>query len=193
MKPVVSDDEYQVTHAVGGMMPCADGQRIVGIEVEIEVRTGVRAPKSRQAVPVAANLKIEAAAEKSHPGRLYRWLQLQIVAQADRGIGAGTRLGAEHRIRIDAHPCARIIGTPAQVGVGTRVVGIKVLADGEFPGWHRGAIQRRGARDAGDECSRPGWGLHKLAGVYWCAHGAIVAAPRLARPTISVQAQARSG
>jgi hypothetical protein len=131
-----------VAKTILGMMPGPERQRIIGIEIEIEVRPSVGAPEARESIPGCAGLQVEAPAQESHRSRLYGGLELHILSDTERGVGASARLSAENLIGICADPCARIIGTPAKIDVRSEVVGVGIFTYRELPR-QRGAVGRR--------------------------------------------------
>jgi hypothetical protein len=114
-------------------------------------------------------LQIEAPSQESHRGRLYGGLQLHILPDAERGVGARPRLSAKDLVGVRADPSARVIGTPAKIEVRSKVVGVGIFADRELPRQACGAVRRGRATGtekhehaAGDsdphdaDCSRSG-------------------------------------
>jgi hypothetical protein len=142
VKAVIGNDEHQVAEAIAGMMACAKRQPIVGIKIEIEVRPCVGAPEARESIPGRAGLQIEAASQESHRSRLYGGLQLHILPDIERGVGARPRLSAKNLVGIRADPCARVIGAPAKIDVRSRIVGVGIFTDRDLPRQACGTVRR---------------------------------------------------
>jgi hypothetical protein len=170
VKAVIGNDEHEVAEAIAGMMARAKCQRIVRIKIEIEVRPCVGAPEARESVPGRADLQIEAPAEESHRSRLDRRLQLHILPDIERGVGARPRLSAKDLVGVRADPCARVLGTPAKIDVRSKVVGVGIFTERELPRQACGVVGRgratsteKHAHAAGDsdphndDCSRFGF------------------------------------
>jgi len=134
VEAVIGDDEDQIVDAVIRMVPRSKSQRIIRIKIQIEIRPRIGAPEADEAVPGRADLEIDACAEKSHRGCLKGWLHLQVLPDADRGIGTRTRLGTERLVRVHSDPGAGVVGSPSKIHVRAGIAGVEILADGELPG-----------------------------------------------------------
>src|ERR1700712_5115244 len=90
-------------------------QRVVWIEIEVEIRPEVCTTASGHAEPFGTRLQAEAAACKSVGGQLQRRLNLNGPGNLDRSVGADPGLSAEKLIAVHAKPCVRAAIAPAKV------------------------------------------------------------------------------
>src|ERR1700761_695800 len=164
MKAIIGDHEHEVAYSAFGTMTCAKSQRIVRIEVEIEVRSRIGAAKTCHTVPSCADLQIDAAAQEAKGRGLDGRLQLHVIAQADGRVGAGPSLRAKSLIGVHANPSAGVVFTPAKIDVGAEVVRVGILAHSQFP-WVDGPTRLgcvADSRRANQSRSETGSQEHKL-------------------------------
>src|SRR5260370_15230851 len=98
-------------------MPGPQGERIIRIEIEIEIRPGVGTAQTSDRIPRAAHLQSQAPANKSPRSQLYRRLYLQIFPDINRCVRTRPRLGSEAPVRVHSNPRSRVVPTPPPIEV----------------------------------------------------------------------------
>src|SRR5882757_6248760 len=90
VKAIVRDHENGITEAAFRLVAGAQRDRIVRVEIEVEIRPGIGTPQARDPIPRAAHLDIDAGPRKPPCCQLQGRLHLQILRHLNGGIGPKT-------------------------------------------------------------------------------------------------------
>jgi len=92
-------------------------ERVIGVEIQIEIGLEVGAADTRQRKPALARLHVQAAAQESFSRHLQRRLELDGVSEIDGSVDTCAPLRSEHAIGIRAEPRVGVAALPAQVEI----------------------------------------------------------------------------
>src|SRR6185437_1164934 len=117
VQAVVGDDEQGINRTVGAVMARAERERVIGVEIQIEIGLEVGAADASQGKPAVARLYIQTAAQESPCGHLQRWLELDGASEVDGAVDTRAPLSPERAVGVRTEPRVRVVVLPAQVEI----------------------------------------------------------------------------